>query len=113
MTKTMTANETRKTLNTLRTRAAKLAEKIATVEADLLRFEKIKLARRGIWLHPASEIRVGSCIQSTDGKTFSRVLSIGNIRFNVSNGFNRTFYLSNGDERRFADTDFVQVHGER
>lgn len=113
MTKTMTATETRKTLSTLRLRATKLAGKIAEAEAVLLRFEKIKLARRGIWLRPACEVRVGSCIQSTDGKTYSRVLSIGNLKFNVANGFNRTFYLSNGDERRFADTALVQVHGER
>ena len=109
----MTATETRKTLTTLRLRATKLAAKIAATEADLLRFEKIKLARRGVWLRPASEIRVGSCIQSADGKTFSRVLSVGNLKFNVGGGFNRTFYLSNGDERRFADTALVQVHGER
>ena len=111
MTKTMTATEARKTLNTLRLRAAKLAEKIATAEEDLLRFEKIKLARKGVWLRPASEIRVGSCIQSTDGKTFSRVLSIGNLRFDGKGS--RTFYLSNGDERRFAAADLVQAHGER
>lgn len=109
----MTRSETLRHLRSLRTQRTKLDRKIAAVEKDALRFEKIKLAKHGIQLRRADSIRVGSTIQSLDGTTLSRVLSIGNLRFAVEGGFNRTFYLANGDERRVHDTAMVSVHGER
>lgn len=109
----MNATETRRYLTSLRTQAKRIANAIALAEADVLRFEKIKLARHGVQLRAASEIRIGSSVQSADGKSFSSVLSIGNLRPAVNGRFNRTFYLSNGDERRFNDVNLVQVHGER
>jgi len=113
MTKTMNHSDTLRLLRSLTTQRTKLDRKIAAVTVDALRFEKIKLARKGVQLRRADQIRTGSVISTKDGLGFSRVLSVGNLKFNVDGGFNRTFYLANGDERRAHDGLMVRVHGER
>jgi len=112
-TKSMNRSDTLRLLRSLTTQRTKLDRKIADVQKDALRFERIKLARTGVQLRRADQIRVGSSVQTSDGSGFSRVLSIGNLRFNVDGGFNRTLFLANGDERRVHDALMIRVHGER
>lgn len=107
----MTITETRKTLLSLTSQRAKLDRKIAECNEDIERFERIKLAGKGIRLSAACLLRIGASVQSADRQSFSRLLSVGNIRFGTQG--ERTLYLANGDERRVLGNELIQVQGDR